>query len=317
LFVARAVEGLAEPGKGRIMVAYGYSESTPALGLKVQRALTDLELLFEAVLPDFNHYDGAQAIGSRADLYRLRPTKRTDRIASRMVARYGKILYTHGSQSEESHDTVTQDTVAATVLEQFSGDASPLLVGAGWAGNNTMTVDRFLAGEKSSRRAETTIIDLRPLFGWSLIRAALTATSRRTIIIAPRDAYGLHSATESAALRAALEPSYQVENIQRCFHGTDAAVVDLRRTTTNSVTANVWHRPHSRVATTWRESLIAAARRDGTELTKNQARALIERTPLTASVTDHNLIDLPAAILVRLHQAIDETARPLRTHHSS
>ncbi|MGH3867926.1 MAG: bis-aminopropyl spermidine synthase family protein [Pseudonocardiaceae bacterium] len=313
LFVARAVEGLAEPGKGRILLAYGYSESTPALGLKVQRALADLELLFEAVLPDFNHYDGAQAIGSRADLYRLRPTKRTDRIALRMVARYGRTMYTHGSQSEESHDggagITTRDTVAQTVLEQFSG-GDLLLVGAGWAGQDTMPVDRFLSGENSSRQTETTIIDLRPLFGWSLIRAALTATSERTIIIAHRDAYGLHSAAESAQLRAALEPRYQVENIQRSFHGTDSAVVELRCTTTESVAANVWHRPQSRVATTWRESLIAAARRHGTELTKNQARALIEQTQLTASVTDHNLIDLPAATLARLHQAIDETARP-------
>jgi hypothetical protein len=27
-------------------------------------------------------------------------------------------------------------------------------------------------------------------------------------------------------------------------------------------------------------------------------------------VTDHRLIDLPAATLARLHQAVDETARP-------
>lgn len=314
LFVARAVEGLAEPTKGRILVAYGYSESTPALGLKVQRALTDLELLFEAVLPDFNHYDGAQAIGSRADLYRLRPTKRTDRIAMRALARYGKTMYTHGGQSEESRDgsagVTARDTVAQSVLEQFGGDTSLLLVDTGWAGHNTMPIDRFLSAEKSSRQIEKTIIDLRPLFGWSLIRAVLTATSERAIIIAPRDAYGLHSATEFADLRAALEPSYQVENVQRSFHGTDSAVIELRRTTTESVAANVWRRPQSRVATTWRESLIAAARRHGTELTKNQARTLIEQTQLTASVTDHNLIDLPIATLARLHQAIDETARP-------
>ncbi|MBV9142647.1 MAG: bis-aminopropyl spermidine synthase family protein [Pseudonocardiales bacterium] len=314
LFVARAVEGLAEPSKGRILVAYGYSESTPALGLKVQRALADLELLFETVLPDFNHYDGAQAIGSRADLYRLRPTKRTDRIAMRALARYGKTMYTHGSQSEESCDgsasVTARDTVAQRVVEQFSGGTSLLLVGAGWAGHNTVPIDRFLAAEKSSRQTETTIIDLRPLFGWSLIRAALIATSERTIIIAPRDAYGLHSPAESAQLRAALEPHYQVETIQRSFLGTDSAVVELRGSTTESVAANVWHRPYSRVATTWRESLIAAARRHGTDLTKNQARTLIEQTQLTASVTDHRLIDLPIAILAWLRQAIDETARP-------
>jgi predicted methyltransferase len=314
LFVARAVEGLAEPSKGRILLAYGYSESAPALGLKVQRALADLELLFEAVLPDFNHYDGAQAIGSRADLYRLRPTKRTDRIALRMIARYGKTMYTHGSHSQESRDgtagVTTPDTLVQDVVEQFSDGTAVVLVGNSWTGHNTIPVDRFLSGEKPSRQTDTMIIDLRPLFGWSLIRAALTATSERTIILTPRNAYGLHSATESAQLRAALAPRYQIENIHRSFQGTNSAVIELRCTPTESVAAKVWHRPHSRVATTWRESLIAAARRHGIELTKNQARTLMEQTQLTASVTDHSLIDLPIATLARLHQAIDETARP-------
>lgn len=76
----------------------------------------------------------------------------------------------------------------------------------------------------------------------------------------------------------------------------------------------MWHRLHSRVVTTWRESLIAAARRHGADLTKNQARTLLEQTQLTASVTNHRLIDLPIAILVRRRQAIGETARPSSAH---
>jgi hypothetical protein len=190
------------------------------LGLKVQRALVDLDLLFEAVLPDFNHYDGAQAIGSRADLYRLRPTRRTDRIAVRVAARYGKTLYTHGNQSEESAAPRTArsggpDAVAQAVREKFGGDPPPLLVGDGWASSSAVAVEQFLSADRSPRHAATTIIDLRSLFGWSLIRAALTATSDQTVIIVPRDAYGLRSATESAQLRAALAPRYQVQDVQR------------------------------------------------------------------------------------------------------
>jgi hypothetical protein len=316
LFVARGVEGLAEPAKGRLLVAYGFSESTPGLGLKVQRALVDLDLLFEAVLPDFNHYDGAQAIGSRADLYRLRPTRRTDRIAVRVVARYGKTLYTHGNQSEESAAPRTArsggpDAVAQAVRAKFGGDPPALLVGDGWASSSAVAVERFLSEDRSARHTATTIIDLRPLFGWSLLRAALTATSDRTVIIAPRDAYGLRSTAESARFHAALAPRYQVQDVQRPAHGSDSAVVVLRRTAARSVAADVWRRPHSRVATTWRESLISSARREGNELTKNQARALIEQTGLPASVTDHRLIDLPAATLARLPEAMGETERAL------
>lgn len=153
LFAARAVEGLAEPSKGRILLAYGFSESTPGLGLKVQRTLADLDLLFEAVYPDFNHYHGAQAIGSCADLYRLRPTKRTDRIAIRTVARYSKTLYTHGSQSEESAASGSMrsgapDALARSVLDQFGGDPAPLLVGTGWANSSAVAVERFLSTDR-------------------------------------------------------------------------------------------------------------------------------------------------------------------------
>lgn len=35
----------------------------PALGVEVQRAVHDLELAVEAILPAFNRYDGAQAVG--------------------------------------------------------------------------------------------------------------------------------------------------------------------------------------------------------------------------------------------------------------
>ncbi|WP_256862716.1 bis-aminopropyl spermidine synthase family protein [Microbispora sp. GKU 823] len=77
LFAARAAEGLRDREQGRILVAYGASERTPMLALKVQKALFDLNLLHEAIFPHFNRYLGAEAIGSAADLYVLRPTTKT------------------------------------------------------------------------------------------------------------------------------------------------------------------------------------------------------------------------------------------------
>ncbi|MFC6676092.1 bis-aminopropyl spermidine synthase family protein [Nonomuraea ferruginea] len=56
LFVARALEGLTE--NGRVLLAYGASERTPALALKVQNALSALNVAFEAIYPDFNRYLG-------------------------------------------------------------------------------------------------------------------------------------------------------------------------------------------------------------------------------------------------------------------
>ena len=97
LFAARALEAMKR--ESRLLVAYGYPEGSPALGLKVQNELSALELVYEALLPDFNAYDGALAIGSRAALYVLRPTKRSRKIAVRRGERHADALYTRGRQA--------------------------------------------------------------------------------------------------------------------------------------------------------------------------------------------------------------------------
>ena len=42
LFAGRAIESLADTGRGRVLLAYGFSDRTPALGLKVQQELQRL-----------------------------------------------------------------------------------------------------------------------------------------------------------------------------------------------------------------------------------------------------------------------------------
>jgi hypothetical protein len=163
--------------------------------------------------------------------------------------------------------------------------------------------------------AGTTFVDLRPLFGWSLIRAGLAAATDQVIVIAPMDAYGLRSEAEQEMLRDVLKPKYEVDRLLRPFDGADAAVVVLRRPELGrpgcqgapSAAAYVWERPHGRVANTWREGLIAAARRRGASLSKNGARAVIGRADIPGDLTGHRLIDLPAATLIRLRTAIGET----------
>jgi branched-chain polyamine synthase A-like protein len=342
LFVARGVEALTDPVNGQILAAYGYSGSAPALGLKVQRALGDLDLLFEAILPGFNRYEGAEAIGSRADLYRLRPTRRTAAIAQRVIARHAKTLYTRGSQAEESGRDAGPETardIARDVLERFGGGegggghgsgAGPLLVGGGWSSPGALPAERFLgAGKPPAHGAAVTVVDLRPLFGWSVIRAALAAASDRVIVIAPMDSYGLRSEAEQDQLRGALAAKYEVERLLRPFQGTGAAVAVLRRPESRPerrpdgrperrperrslAAAYVWDRPHGRVGNTWREGLIAAARQRGGTLSKNEARAVIGRAASPPGITGHRLIDLPAATLIRLRAAIDETDAAVR-----
>ena len=101
LFVARGLAMLRGGVHARGLLAYGYGEELPTLGLKVQRAVQSLEVVFEQVLPRFGRYTGAQAVGSASDWYVLAPTPRTARAVDRFALPDERI-YTHGRQSEEA-----------------------------------------------------------------------------------------------------------------------------------------------------------------------------------------------------------------------
>jgi hypothetical protein len=75
LFVSRAAEMLKPDG--RLYVCFGQSRRAGERGLQKQRVLGEAGFLVEAVFEDFNHYQGAEAIGSRSALWRCRVTPET------------------------------------------------------------------------------------------------------------------------------------------------------------------------------------------------------------------------------------------------
>ena len=75
LFLMRALEALRPTGHERLAFCFGTGERHLVKALEVQSLLGDLRLALEAMLPGFNRYDGAEAIGARSDLYICRPTK--------------------------------------------------------------------------------------------------------------------------------------------------------------------------------------------------------------------------------------------------
>ena len=111
------------PRTTRMLLAYGASETTPALAARVQRRLTRLHLAIEALWPDFNRYLGAEAIGAASDLYVLRATARTPLgRAEETTAR----IYSQGAHARESAATLTAETArrvwADTPPEACVGD---------------------------------------------------------------------------------------------------------------------------------------------------------------------------------------------------
>ena len=209
LFAARALEAMKR--EARLLVAYGYPEGSPALGLKVQAELSALELVYEAVLPDFNAYDGALAIGSRAPLYVLRPTKRSAKIAARRGARHAEALYTRGRQAVESEPR-------ARLLRELSAGRRTDRLDAAAPSCSRRRVERRDGLRRPHARPR-----LQPLPGGRWRRCA-----ERVVILAHNRTEGLRTAAEQALLRQLAAPRYEVVQLARSWQGTPFTLVELR-----------------------------------------------------------------------------------------
>jgi hypothetical protein len=207
LFAARALEAMKR--ESRLLVAYGYPEGSPALGLKVQSELSALELVYEAVLPDFNAYEGALAVGSRAALYVLRPTKRSRRIAARRGDRHA--LYTRGRQAVESAHA------APDFLDELEG--------VGYGPGLGRPLRELL---DAPRPAERIVVNLAPDLVYSLFQVVAAVVAERVMIVAHNHSEGLRNAHEQARLRALAAPRFAVVRMDRSWRGTPFTLVELR-----------------------------------------------------------------------------------------
>lgn len=266
VFLTAAAEALRTGEGGRVVMSYGFSQRQPALGLKVQRAIQALGFVFEAILPAFNRYRGAQAVGSASDLYLLRPTSRTRR---RLEGREAGAIYTRGSHAEESH----------------AGAPSALA--------------RLLA--RPSGRTESATLDLAEDDGPWLLRALLGLGAERASLLLPNAHPDLASEAGQQALRALIAPKYTLR-MRRSYPRNDQAVVEALATDSESqppserLARRLLERSHGTVGNIWREGLIELS----PGMTKNQARALIAERGQDERWLQVRLLDLPRHQLAAL-----------------
>jgi hypothetical protein len=286
LFVARGVQGLREQSRGRVLLAYGASDRTPMLALKVQNTLRDLNLVSEAIYPDFNRYYGAEAIGSAADLYVLRPTSKSLPAAVARAERFSAAIYTQGPQAVEAAGQVP---VSADDLGDLRAD---VLVGT-WPNDVLPGVPRARLstwlGKPYAAKVREVGVALPAGMDAVLARVLLATRAERVRVVAG-------AAVDVGDLAETLEPVYEldvdgrvVEAVRKPSGGGDPASVVLRA---------VMDRAHGKVANVWRDALTDVRR----DLTKRQARALVaESAPWALDVT---LLDLPMHRLRELPDAI-------------
>ncbi len=75
LFLSRAIEAI-KPDGGQIFLSFGHR--SPDEQLEVQRAIAEMDLVLEQLLPNFNSYVGAGILAGVSDLYLLRVTDRSE-----------------------------------------------------------------------------------------------------------------------------------------------------------------------------------------------------------------------------------------------
>jgi hypothetical protein len=281
LFAGRAIECLADPAQGRVLLAYGFSDRTPALGLKVQQELQRLGLVFEAILPAFHRFDGAQAIGSAADLYVCRPTTRKS--AGNPVR---TAIYTHGAQSIEASGP-SADALAelSKLAPRPESSPPPKPRKPGWA-------------EPIGKGAASLAVDLTGDPGPWLLRTLLASVPARLAALVPNNHPNVSSERGQHELTSLVDTRFRLKFLRGTPDNKHTIVVADQvlageLDAGQLVVREVLMKAHGKLGNVWREALITASRG---ELTKREARERVGDHP----DLDLRLIDLPRHRLATL-----------------
>jgi hypothetical protein len=326
LFTARALQGLANRDHGRIVVAYGYSDRHPSLGLQGQSAANRLGLAAEEQLRAFSRYEGAQAVGSASDLYVWRPTSRSWRLLDGVLSDVQTNIYTRGGQSLEGpprNGHSGWSAVPPAVLRVTADAGFPLrvVIAGAWTGQADHGVGQtdhaaaaparvrlgtlFSTGIPVGMMIRTPFAvaaDLRADPGAWLLRVLLAANADRVAAVVPSGHQDVRDEAGQRALAALVEAKCTL----RFLTGQPAAgntIVQATAVAGNppspgaSVASWMLRRAHGKIGNVWRDALLAAAQEtqetSGHTLTKREARAIVEARARRPDILSARLIDLP------------------------
>jgi N4-bis(aminopropyl)spermidine synthase len=284
LFLARGLQGLRRSGHERIGLAYGFADRQLARGFRTQAVLHELRLVTEALLPGFNRFDGAEAIGAASDLYVCRPTKWTWPQLERSTV--DARIYTRGPAASEAAATVLEQSIVDGVNAALGEGAT--YVGDGWPGGARSLAD-LLTGE--IRRPAALAVNLTPHYEASLAPALLAAATADHAAVVTQSTLDGPLATLIGA----------VADVERTNDR-----IELRRTRPRGVLGYLATHLETKLGNAWRDALIAAAGSRGETLTRNEARALVRDTRIADHALRLRITELPAHVLAAVVEAAAE-----------
>jgi hypothetical protein len=309
LFLARGLQGLRDREHGRVMLAYGYG-GQPGLGGRVQEAVHGLRVAYEAILPGFNRYRGAQAVGSASDLYVYRPTARTWPALGR-AAGEALGIYTHGPQSVEAGGSPAGEPRAElrAALARLAG-AHTAVVGPGG-----LPLAEVVAGTAAARlpRPRVLVADLADDPGAWLLRLLLALEASRLTVLVPNGHPDVASERGQRELAGLVGCKYALR-FRRSTPDGRHAVVEASQVLPEQLGAGdravryVLDRAHARLAGSWRDGLLRARRAAGRPLARHQAAAIVDAAGPGGTLLELRPIEIPRHRLAALLEQIRATA---------
>ena len=308
LFVRRGLEGMSDPRKGRVLLSYGVSEASPRPAATTQARLLRMELLVEAMWPDFNRYHGAESIGAASDLYVLRPLSRARPSAMGDNAR----VYSQGTNAKEARGGLDHDRAEAVLrhvdedLGESAAGSVPVLVGS-WpreiAGSRTVRLSTWMDSPVTD--VVHAVVNLTG--GWERLvpRVALAAAvgTESVYLLVPSSSTWVRDQTGQEALRTCVEPRFRVRFL-RGFGANDLSAIRLVPRTAPEpapkagptafalrLLTHVQERAHGTLTSTLRAGLVETSRLQGRPMNKRTSRHAVAATPRW--ILGHNLLDLP------------------------
>lgn len=299
LFVRRGVEALADRPGASVLFCYGTAERGAERMLDVQRLLVRLHLVLEALLPGFNRYHGAHAIGAASALWVVRPSKRTRPTVAAAGARPADArIYSRGGASRESPAPELPPEILAGVGPADWVDASDLMEAA-------IQLPRH--GPRR-RWPDAMAVDLGRFYGSSALRVLMAAPSGARLLVVG-DARALAVARQGPAKRL-VAARFATKTV---VEPPPVGLLSAIPVPTDELDDVAWvlrylQEHHAAVLrNAWREALCALAARRGGACTKNAARSLIDATPMRVPELGAHLLDLPSHRLGVLVGAVEQT----------
>ncbi|MFS0614218.1 bis-aminopropyl spermidine synthase family protein [Lederbergia ruris] len=100
VFINRSLQCMKNNSFSTLIISYKAAEMSNMLGVYVQKEIIKRSLYISQIIPNFNRYYAAEALGYRSDLYLCRLTPATFKYLKNPT--YPNKIYTHGTNSVES-----------------------------------------------------------------------------------------------------------------------------------------------------------------------------------------------------------------------